>query len=90
MLWEGNDPGGGHVSVINIRASNRQARPIFTNQVIVSLATLVFSHTDGLLSRLFCEFLQNYNNSFVNSCLDSTRLVKKQKIAYDYFMIASL
>jgi hypothetical protein len=53
MLWEGIDPGGGHVSVTNNRSSNRQERPMFKNQVIVSLATLVFSHTAVLLSRLF-------------------------------------
>ena len=53
MLWEGFDPGGGHVSVTNNRSSNRQERPMFKNQVIVLLATLVFSHTVGLLSRLF-------------------------------------
>ena len=90
MLWEGIDPGGGHVSVTNNRSSNRQERPMFKNQVIVSLATLVFSHTAVLLSRLYYEFLQNYKNSLCDSCLDRLRLVKKQKIAYDYFMIGTL
>jgi hypothetical protein len=70
MLWEGIDPGGGHVSVTNNRSSNRQERPMFKNQVIVSLATWVFSHTAVLLSRLYYEFLQNYKNSFCDSCLD--------------------
>jgi hypothetical protein len=87
MLWEGFDPGGGHVMVTNNRSSNRQERPICRNQVIVSLTTLVFSHTAGLLSRLYCEFLQNYKNSFCEFVL---RLFKKQKIAYDYFVIGTL
>jgi hypothetical protein len=76
--------------VTNNHASNRQERPIFSNQVIVLLATLVFSHTDMLLSRLYYEFLQNYKNSLCDSCLDWSRLVKKRKIAHDYFVIASL
>jgi hypothetical protein len=65
MLWEEFDPGGGHVSVTNNRSSNRQERPMFKNQVIVSLATFVFSHTAVLLSRLYYEFYKDTNKLLV-------------------------